>query len=137
MRRHIGAFVIITGLGAPGGCAAIDLAPCTGERMVTTELYFGQSAPGGGTVSAAQWRRFLEEHVVPRFAEGFTVVDGEGYWRGEGASRTIRERSKVVIRIHGGTAEDDREISEIVAAYKARFAQESVLRSDERSCVTF
>ena len=137
MRRHFQAIIIAIGLSMTAGCAAVDLAPCSGERMVTTELYFGLSAPGGGSIGKAQWRRFLDEHVVPRFAEGFTVVDGEGYWRGEDAKRTIRENSKVLIRVHKGTAEDDREISEIIEAYKARFSQESVLRSDERSCVTF
>ena len=119
------------------GCSAVDLAPCAGERMVTTELYFGLSTPGGGKVGNGQWRRFLDHEVVPRFAEGFTVVDGEGYWRGAGSERTIRENSKVLIRVHKGTTEDDREIGEIIDAYKTQFSQESVLRSDERSCVTF
>ena len=137
MGPDIRAVVIAIFLGALAGCSAVGIAPCAGERMVTTELYFGLSAPGGGRIGNGQWRRFLDEQVVPRFAEGFTVVDGEGYWRGEGGKRTIRENSKVLIRVHKGTAEDDREISEIIEAYKTRFSQESVLRSDERSCVTF
>ena len=137
MGRSIRAVIIAVCTSALAGCSAVDLAPCAGERMVTTELYFGLSAPGGGTISKAQWRRFLDDQVVPRFAEGFTVVDAEGYWRGDGAKRTIRENSKVVIRVHKGAAEDDREISEIIEAYKTRFLQDSVLRSDKRSCVAF
>lgn len=137
MGLDIRAVLIAVCTGALAGCSAVGLAPCAGERMVTTELYFGLSAPGGGTIGKAQWRRFLDDQVVPRFAEGFTVVDGEGYWRGAGGKRTIRENSKVIIRVHKGTADDNREITEIIEAYKARFSQESVLRSDERSCVTF
>jgi len=137
MGVDIRAAIIAVCASALAGCSAIDLAPCAGERMVTTELYFGLSAPGGGTIGKGQWRRFLDDEVVPRFTEGFTVLDGEGYWRGEGGKRTIREHSKVLIRVHKGTAEDNREISEIIETYKSRFSQESVLRSDERSCVTF
>ena len=121
----------------------ISLAACTpapscappAASMSVTELYFGRNIPGGGEVADADWRRFLDDVVTPRFPEGFTVLDGVGQYRmADGI--IIRERSKVLVVIaKGGDA--GLRLAEVVAEYKRRFRQESVMRRDGISCVSF
>lgn len=102
-------------------------APARGG-LVRSELYFGRATPAGA-VSDAQWKTFLEGAVVPRLPGGFTVLDGEGAWRGSDG-RTRRERSKVLVVLHDGGPSSVRALEELRSLYKARFRQESVLRVD-------
>ena len=130
---------------AAAGWLAVQSAACTptptpscappAVSMAVTELYFGRNISGGGEVSDADWRRFLDEVVTPRFSKGFTVLDGEGQYRmSDGA--IARERSKVLVVIaEGGDA--GLLLAEVAAEYKRRFRQESVLRRDGASCVSF
>jgi Protein of unknown function (DUF3574) len=130
------AILVLTLLCA--ACASVGPAPvCTaGERMIETKMFFGLSKRNG-EVTPAEWRDFLNREVVPRFAEGFTVVDAQGFWLNSDLKRTISEKSKVLVRVHPEGAAHDRAIGEIIDAYKARFAQESVLRVDRPACVVF
>lgn len=121
-----------------GGCQTFQapLGLCAaGEEMVETQLFFGLSKPRG-VVTAAEWADFVRREIVPRFAEGFTVVDAQGVYRDE-SRRTISERTKLVLRLHPKGAAENRAIAEIVATYKQRFAQESVLRVDRAVCGEF
>jgi len=132
-------------------CGAVALAACTttiaarspapacamGEAMVETQLFFGMSNPKGGTVSAKQWEQFVNDEIAPRLPEGFSVIDGAGFWRDGATRRTIAEKSKVVIRLHPASPEADERIGAIVAAYKVRFGQEAVLRVDRPVCAQF
>ncbi len=111
-----------------------------GTSMIRTELYFGRSVPGhpdvlasaGLTeyVSDSQVGRFLRQSVATRF-DGFTVAYVEGFWRGE------REDSIVVTILHNASAQDDTRIEDIRDAYRAAFAQQSVLRVDSVASVRF
>ncbi len=112
------------------------------ERALRRDtLYFGRNrpdngGPDGGTVSDAQWRAFVDDTIVPRFPDGFTVLDAEGYWRG-GDGAIVREASKVVIVLHAGEATSLQAIEAIVADYKRLFAQEAVLRERASTCAKF
>jgi Protein of unknown function (DUF3574) len=108
-----------------------------GEAMVETQLFFGLSKPKGGSVSARQWDQFVANEITPRFPEGFSVIDGAGFWRDGATQRTISEKSKVVVRLHGAAPEVDQAITAIIDAYKVRFAQEAVLRVDRPVCAQF
>ena len=111
---------------APGAC------PAPAVSAVRTTLYFGLSRPRG-VVSETEWRRFLKDEVTPRVPDGLTVMDGQGQWRAaSGASG--RERTKIVLIEHPGTAVVRRSIQTIIAAYKKAFAQESVLWESETVC---
>jgi hypothetical protein len=110
-------------------CAAAD-------RMVETQLFFGLVTKHG-EVTAAEWKDFLARDVVPRFAEGFTVLDAQGFWLNGQLKKTISEKSKVILRIHPEGTPHDQAIVEIIDAYKKRFAQESVLRVDRAVCAQF
>lgn len=104
--------------------------------MHRLELLFGTSLPDGRTVSEAEWADFLESEVVPRFPAGLTVLSGLGQWQG-GSGRISRERSKVLMIWHEPNDRAEAEIEAIRAAYKRRFDQESVMRVESVSCVSF
>ncbi len=55
--------------------------------------------------------------------------------RANGNRRADRS-SHVVSIVHPSDARSDESVRAIVAAYKARFAQEAVLRSTARACVS-
>jgi hypothetical protein len=116
--------------GAPSACAV-------GDAMVETQLFFGLSKPKGGTVSGRDWEAFVAREVSPRFSEGFSVIDGAGFWRDGASQKTISEKSKVVVRLHPASAEADQAIGAIVDAYKVTFEQEAVLRVDRPVCAKF
>ena len=98
--------------------------------MVRTELYCGLSQPHGGDVSDAEWSRFLDDVVTPRFPDGFSVLDGYGQYR-EASGKVDHERSKVIVILHDPDERANRLIEEVRAEYVARFKQESVLRTDD------
>ncbi len=107
-----------------------------GKTAIETQLYFGLSK-SNGEVSAREWQAFVAHKITPRFPEGFTVLDANGFWLSKNANRTISENSKILISIHNGTAKDNEAINAIIADYKHAFAQESVLRVDENICASF
>lgn len=104
-----------------------------------TELYFGKSIPGGGTVTDLAFAQFLDQEVTPRFPAGFTVVPAMGQYR-ETNGVIDHEASDILILFYprGSVSDASKKIDEIRAAYGKIFHQESVLREDEQSsCVSF
>jgi hypothetical protein len=102
------------------------------QEAVETSLYFGLALEDGGEVSEAAWRNFLAEEVTPRFPDGFTVIDAYGQWRDPSVADApiIREKTKLLIVVHPGTAATDKAITEIKSRYKSRFDQKSVFHTD-------
>lgn len=129
MRRALAAALAAAVLLA--GCAAPAATPGCAERTVE-RLYFGLATPAG-EVGEDEWRRFVDAEITPRFPDGLTIVEARGQWRGADG-RVLRESSRVVEIVHDGEAEA--RLAEIVARYKARFRQESVLRTSApaRAC---
>ena len=109
---------------SPGG-----MAGCADR--VYDRLFFGLGTPEG-SVSTAEWRRFLTEVVTPRFPGGLTVVEANGQWRALGEREVTVERSRVVEIAHDDTPEFDRWLSEVVAVYKHRYRQRSVMLTRAR-----
>ena len=113
------------------GCVAVAAPRCSGgtTAQLRAELIFGRHLKGGGVVTEAAWRRFVDREITPRFPDGFTVLDGRGQWRKPGAARIIREPS---------TAPERRaRLAEVAEAYKRLFAQDSVVTLLTPSCVSF
>lgn len=106
------------------------------RRMARLELVFGMSRPSGVPIRDEEWASFIKTEVTPRFPSGFTVVRGEGQWRG-GDGRIAKETSNIILIWHDPEAHPDVSIEAIRTAYKARFDQESVIRVDSTSCVSF
>lgn len=101
-----------------------------------TELYFGLTWRQGA-ITEAQWQGFVNTEVVPRLPEGFTVIAGEGAWRSSRTGQTIRQPSRVLQRLRKPDATQEAAIAGVIAAYKTRFQQESVLRVDTETCAAF
>lgn len=124
-----------------GGCATAEKPSepaCVAglERWVMTELFFGLTWREG-VISEAQWQDFVAKDIVPRLPEGFTVVPGEGAWLSSRTGQTIRQPSRVLMRLRKPDATQENAIAGIIAAYKTRFAQQSVLRVDADVCAAF
>jgi len=133
-------FVLLGGF-LLGGCTSVTTSPrsataTTAGTSVLDRLYFGRSIPRGGSVSDQDWATFLAEVVTPRFPAGLTVWHADGQWR-DASGRIWREPSHVLELIHADGAAAEKAIAEIIAEYRKRFAQDSVMRVHERVEVSF
>ena len=141
MRRRAACLFLPAIAIALGGCAGGNApAPATacarGQQAMTSELlYFGTAMPQG-VVSAEDWRGFVDAVVTPRFPDGLTAWPASGQWTPAGGA-TVREATWVLNVVHAPDARSDSSIAEIVADYKRRFHQESVLRVSSAACVAF
>ena len=78
-------FVAAAAIALSAGCAHVNetslAAPAcrVGAPMVETMLYMGMLRPGG-SVSRFEFQQFVERDVVPRWKEGFTILDAQGLW---------------------------------------------------------
>ncbi len=121
------------------GCATAPpppACPAGQEYRHTAQLFFGRNVGDKAGVSEADFRRFVDEELTPRFPDGLTVLDGGGQWRGE-ENRLIREASKVVLIVLPRGREVPSRIEVVRSAYKARFRQDSVLLITQAACVSF
>lgn len=137
MRIQWVAWSLLALLATAEPALAQPAPPCSGEAMVSTRLYFGASKRRGGEVSDKDWAHFTRSVLVPQFAQGFTVLPGTGWWMDETTKRTRRERSWVVERVHKGGAAEEAAIAAVIATYKERHDQQSVLRTDAAVCARF
>lgn len=109
-----------------GACASLPRRD--GLRDAHLErLYFGRNIGDTAVVSDSAWSTFVREVVTPEFPEGATVWDVAGQWRAPDGT-LVRERSFVVELLHVVTPDAERRVQVVIAEYKRRFAQQSVLR---------
>jgi hypothetical protein len=120
------------------GCASVEPSACPvgQERLKTAQLFFGQNIGGKPGVSDADFRKFVDIELTPRFPDGLTILDGGGQWRGS-ENQLIREASKVVVIVLPAKGSTTDRLEAARAAYKQRFQQESVLLVTQASCVSF
>lgn len=123
---------------ALGGCASLigPSCPAGQESMRTAQLFFGQNIGGERGVSEADFRKFVDEELTPRFPSGLTVLEGGGQWKGD-ENKLIREASKVVVLVLPNGIEANLKLNAARKAYKAKFNQESVLLVTQPACVDF
>ena len=113
--------------------------PAKTQGWVDTHLYFGlgpADAPEKG-VSEAAWRDFLDKEVTSRFPAGLSVVDVYGQWQGKEEKVPERIRSKMLIIDYLGTADNDRRIEAIRAAWKQKTGDQSVMKVTQPADVSF
>jgi hypothetical protein len=120
----------IAALLLAGACVHFDVY----RVDVVDTLYFGTAKADGGVVGDAEWKRFINDVIAPR-VEGFTTWDADGLYRTK-AGVVERERTHIVQIVHAD-GRHERDIAEIIAAYKRQFAQEAVLRLRGRAGVAF
>jgi hypothetical protein len=115
--------------------------PCTASenarRWARTELYFGKGKPDGSIVTDDEFRVFLDDVITPRFPDGLTVLPGGGQFRGSSGRITREAAMFVILHYPAGEKDSSIRIEEIRDIYRKTFQQESVLRVDGESCVSF
>jgi len=104
--------------------------------MTEAELFFGRDIVGQPSVSDADWQKFLDEEITPRFPDGLTVEDAAGQWKGSGGV-VVREASKRLTITLAGAPDEFAKLDAIRQSYKRRFRQESVLLLETKSCGSF
>ena len=110
------------------GCACTAAPPCAPgqQAAVLDTLYFGTARPHGA-VTPTEWQDFVRDEIVPRFPQGYTLLEAQGQWRK--ADGSIEQESSHVLQVaHPADARSERALTEIVERYKTRFEQEAVLR---------
>lgn len=107
-----------------------------GELFMRTELVFGMSRSNGPDITEAEFRGFVDEFVTPRFPDGLTLLSGDGQFK-DSTGATIKEKSKLLVLLYPFSKHSSRLVEAIRDDYKTMFQQESVLRIDEQSCVSF
>ncbi len=122
--------------GAGVTTVSLNSCECDDTPMVRDVVYFGRNRPGGGTVSDAEWRAFLDEVITPRFPSGLTVMEATGQWKG-GNGAVEQEKSEIVMLLHNGDETARRAVTELSEEYKRRFHQEAVLRERTFTCARF
>ena len=133
MKAALGVLLLLA------GCAAVPESCPTGAGQATiAEAYFGRNVKGRAPVTDTEWARFMADTVTPAFPDGLTVLDGVGQWR-NAAGRISREDSKVLLLVLPGQdqAAAAARLAPVTAAWKARFAQESVLTVFRAGCAGF
>jgi hypothetical protein len=139
--RRLGAAVTAAGLVGLAGCATtppepLPSCPAGQEAHRTAQLFFGRNVGDRPGVSEADFRKFMDEDVTPKFPDGLTVMDGGGQWRGA-ENKLIREASKVVLIVLPKGRNVSGRIDAVRNAYKTRFHQEAVLLITQAACVSF
>jgi hypothetical protein len=101
------------------------------------QLLFGRNIGARLGVSEAQWARFIDREISPRFPDGLTVLDAKGEWRDPVRNTLVHEASKLVEIVLPGKPDDGERLAQIAAAYKSRFRQQSVGIVVQGACVSF
>ena len=132
------AGIVLPLVQPPGSTFGPTSAACrTPARVMTRlELLFGSAKPDGTTINDAEWQAFLDETVTPRFPDGLTVLRGAGQWRNRHGS-IIKEEARVLLVWQVASTTIEADIAAIRNAYLQKFGQESVMRVDSTSCVSF
>ena len=112
-------------------------ASLAGKPFHRTEVLLGLSKPDGSTVTEAEFQRFIDTEVTPRFPDGFTVVAGSGQFKGSDGA-IVQESARVLVVLHPvADSRSSQSIEEIRASYKYHHQQHSVARVDGESCASF
>jgi len=111
-----------------GGCNEIS------NPQIKTQLYFGMSN-AIGEVPEADWQDFREQ-VMENIFVGFTETSGSGYWVSQ-TGKKYYEKSIIITYTHQESQAEDQKIDSLIALFKSRFDQESVLQTDEELSVLF
>lgn len=106
-------------------------------RFQRTELYLGLTRIDGGVITDPQFQHFVDTEITPRFSAGFTLIAASGQFKND-RGLIVREPSRVLVLLYPADSPGAHaRIEAIRAAYKLRFQQQSVLRVDDESCVSF
>jgi Protein of unknown function (DUF3574) len=134
-RAAAALFVALAGAG--GASAQADDCHAGLKRQEVAQLLFGRKIGGRLGVSEAQWGRFVDREISPRFPDGLSVLDAKGEWRDTARNAMVHEPSKLVEIVLPGKPDDFDALNRIAQAYKTRFRQQSVGIVVRAACVSF
>jgi hypothetical protein len=139
IRRAIvkGLRLLLAGLALLGSGSGALALECRARQMVVVEMLFGRKIGDRIAVSEAAFSRFVDREIATRFPDGLTVLSTDGRWRDTKRKVVIREPGKMVMLAVPDEPKTQEHIDAIVAAYKARFRQQSVGVLMRQSCVSF
>jgi Protein of unknown function (DUF3574) len=131
--------LVIVAAAAVSSHAQAQTLSCHGAQKIrqVAELLFGRDTSHKLAVSEGAWARFVAREITQRFPDGFTVSDAYGQWRDPTGGTIEHEPSKRVEIVLPGAADDDARLEALVAAYKRRFHQQSVVLIVRPACVSF
>lgn len=142
--ERLGALQAKVVLALTGGVIALAILVAAGVyiwlnpmlhcRQQSALLFFGTAIRHGEHVrhlDGNEWRGFVESAIVPRLPDGFTVLEGQGFYRSAAAGAATRENTYILMVAHRNDAEINTRLATIVEDYKSRFQQDSVLRLDQ------
>jgi uncharacterized protein DUF3574 len=132
----LGAAIILALWSGAASAQSPDCRAGLTSRQVA-QLLFGRNIGGRLGVSEAEWGRFLDREISPRFPDGLTVLDAKGGWRDPTRKTLVHEPSKLVEIVLPGKPDDGERLEQIAAAYKSRFRQQSVGIVVQGACVSF
>src|SRR5262245_53338348 len=92
-RVTLALLVAITFAPLPG-CETLPKSDSS-SKAIQTQLYFGFEKPDKSYVTDADWQKFVDEQVTPRFPDGLTVLHGDGQYRGANGV-IVHEPSRVI-----------------------------------------
>ena len=135
MRAIVGLVLLVV-----SGCASWRspmTCPAGQQLLEVNELFFGRDIEGRAPVSDTEWSTFAETVIAREFPDGFTVSEGEGYWRDPATHKAVRERSKIVLVATPKSAAASMGVARISVAYRTAFHQTSVGRLTYEACGAF
>ena len=106
------------------------------KSFARTELLFGLSKPNHAAITEGEFQHFIDQNVTPLFPEGLTLLSATGQFKND-HEVVVKEGAKLLLLLYPVNPENHRNVERIRQAYKTMFQQESVLRVDDRSCVSF
>lgn len=130
------AYLLALVLAASTPAAALE-CPIGMQARAVVELYFGRNIGEVLGVSEDAWTKFLDEEITPRFPNGLSVTAIAGQWKDAASNRIVREPGKVLTLIVEPDAATLTRIGGIIALYKARHQQQSVLMTLQPICAAF
>jgi hypothetical protein len=138
LRAALIAPALFLGLLGPAAGEAATALRCRAplEPWTQVELYFGRGLGGDAVVSEEAFQDFLANDVTPLFPDGLSVIDVAGQFR-DSQGTIVREPTKLLILLVPDVAAVAPDVATIVAAYKERFDQESVLHAEQPVCIAF
>jgi hypothetical protein len=130
--------ILVLGLLSAEASEAAQAIRCRAplESWTQVELYFGRGLGGEAVVSEEAFRDFVAQDVTPLFPDGLSVIDVAGQFR-DSEGTIVREPAKLLILLVPDVAAVAPDVGMIIAAYKERFDQESVLHAEQPVCVAF
>ena len=106
--------------------------------MYEIKMYFGLSCPLPSVtvfVGNQEFCGFVLDEIIPRFPDGFTILDGMGTWKNK-AGEIIHENCKIVCLVVNSweNADVQLKIYDIRNKYCERYNQGSVLVTVSALC---